>query len=429
MFKERVLAFCVTIAIVSCFKYLLRGNVAMRGVIKGYDILLAFSLLIVIYIFSESIIKNVSQYKGNTTWGNVIFVSFSVFLLIFPLTKISSEQISSVENRRLNAFPSFIVNDIFNYDYGKQFEGWLNDHFRGRDKVLKYNSQIEAFLAGRIENEQAFEGKNNWLFYKGDNSIANFQNLNNFSDDELRNIKERLEAKRDYCATIGAKYYVFIAPDKNKIYGEYYPAHYHQANEIGRGEQLYKYLKINSDLNIIYPLHELLVAKNKQEIYYKNDTHWNTVGAFVGYQELIKVIRKDYPELKPFNEDDFIITEKAVGGDLQNMLNLKERKYTTAVLNFKKRVNYSQKEEKAKTELVDAGRSYVITDNIMAKYNVIVFRDSFCSALQPLLSQQFGHVEYLWTRNFFGHRKLLKSKKPDIVIDETVERYAQGLVN
>ena len=428
LMKRRLLNFVITIGIMLCFKHMLHGNPSMRDVVKGYDILLIFSFLIITYFVVSSITNKIVIYKKTESWFNVFLVIGSFLLLCIPLTKINTSDISTSENRKLNVFPSLLVNNIFNYNYGKQFDSWLNDHFRGREKALKYNYRIESFLAGRVENEKAFEGKDGWLFYKGDNSIANFQNLNNFTDDELLTIKNKLEEKRDFCAVLGAHYNVVIAPDKNKVYGEYYPEYYHKVNEIGRGEQLYRYLQKNSDLKVIYPLDKLLATKDIYELYYKNDTHWNSMGAFIGYEQLIKMLKADYPDLKAFQLNDFVIGEKAVDGDLQNMLNLKNRTYTTITLDFKGKPTYKLQNKAPKTENIDAGTSYIITDS-SKKYNVIIFRDSFCTVLQPILSEQFGHVEYLWTRNFFGNLKLLQEKKPDIVIDEAVERYAQGLVN
>ena len=64
------------------------------------------------------------------------------------------------------------------------------------------------------------------------------------------------------------------------------------------------YVKENSDINIIYPINELKAAKKYWQIYYKYDTHWNNMGAFVGVQSLYKAL--DIPMTNPLNVEGII---------------------------------------------------------------------------------------------------------------------------
>ena len=82
---------------------------------------------------------------------------------------------------------------------------------------------------------------------------------------------------------------MLILPDKNRVYGEYYPDSIKKMAQKGRGEQTYQFLYNKGTIDVIYPLNELLAEKKKNLLYYKNDTHWNPLGAFIAYRQLITV--------------------------------------------------------------------------------------------------------------------------------------------
>ena len=56
-----------------------------------------------------------------------------------------------------------------------------------------------------------------------------------------------------------------------------------------------------------------------------------------------------------------------------------------------------------------------------------VIRDSFSTALAPYLGSQFNE-NYLRHKSTYSYEDL-ESQNPDIVVYETVERYADGLMN
>ncbi len=428
---KQLITWAMTSGIFLLFRYLIFTNIHRFGVFRKYDLLLAVTIIGAGYLVSRGIVNVMWERVHEEKLRNILLVVLSAFILIVPVTRISSSKVSPTENRKLAELPSLTVGGNFNYDYGKQFDSWLNDHFRGREKAMNFHFQLEAILTGIVENGRAMEGRNGWLFYKGDHSISNFQNVNPYTEKELETIKEKLEEKKKICEEMGASYYVFIASDKNKVYGEFYPSRYRIVNDMGRGEQLYRYLKEHSDIPVVYPLEALLAGKSKCELYFRNDTHWNEAGAFIGYKELMQVIRKDYPDVAPLRDEDFRIKEIENFGDLQKMLNLPDRKYKTFAMEPILQMPFeTTKVDPKQVKLkADVGREYIITENPNQKYRVLIYRDSFCTAMRPFFSRQFGHVEYMWTRNFMKNRSFLQEKKPDIVIEEVVERLSQHLVN
>lgn len=359
---------------------------------------------------------------------NVGFLIVIFVILIVPLTKINKQVKSTIENRNLAPRTKLVKSGKINTKFGTEFESWLSDRFRGRAKLLSFYNNINTELLGRIENKRAFQGKNGWLFYKAENSIPNYQNKILFTDTQLNNINNNLLKRNNLLKENGIKFYVLIAPDKNRIYGEYYHPGINKVSTQGRAEQLFSYLS-SSNLNVVYPLTEMLSAKSQGAVYYRLDTHWNNYGAFVGYSNLMKAIKKDYPTLTVLELNDFEIkTRPEKGGDLLNMLNvplqkLKMKDNSILVLDKKNPYNYKYLKNKS-TKGVHTKNAKPLN-----KLRVFVLRDSFTTAMEPFVSETFAEANYVWTHNFNNQYKEILKFKPDIVIHEMVERYAHVLLN
>ena len=347
-----------------------------------------------------------------------IFVFIVFMMLIFPLTKINMEDISQTENRTLAKFPEKVDNEFSN-----KIELFINDRFRGRDKLLKISNTMEENMIGYPIGKKAAIGKDGWIFYTGDNSILNFQNKILFTEFDLENVKNSILKKKEILAKRGIKYYVMIAPDKNRIYGECYIPFINKVNDCGRAEQLVKFLREN-DIDIIYPKDVIEANKVNGNLYYKLDTHWNTYGAFLGYSVLMDEIIKDSNSNNSINklkiEDYRIITTEESGGDLLGMLNITRETVDSSLTTLKLEKNNDYKYQYIQNE----GNKGVETINTAPLNNkrVYMLRDSFTNAMVPYISESFSHVKYNWTGDFNQVYPEIIQDNPDIVIQEIVER-------
>lgn len=394
------------------------------GVVKCYNI---FALRINIIISGDYCLNRTLNFFKSRKVLNISFLFIIFFILIFPLTKINKAKTSPTENRTLAASAKLFNNKKLNTKFGTDFETWLGDRFRYREKLLNHYVKLNALLLGRIENNKAFLGSDGWLFYKAEHSINNFQNKNLFTDSQLEKIKANILTRKELLEKQGIHYYILIAPDKNRIYGEYYYPEIKKVAPKGRAEELISFLS-DCDLNIVYPLTKMLDAKSDGTIYYRLDTHWNNYGAFVGYSELMNEIKADHPNLKSLTLSDFNIkTRPEKGGDLLNMLNVPVAKLklkNNSILQLHPQTPYSYKYIKNK------GREGVKTrnDSPLNNLRVFVLRDSFTTAMEPYISETFQESEFVWTHNFNSQYENILKYKPDIVIHEMVERYAHTLL-
>ena len=57
------------------------------------------------------------------------------------------------------------------------------------------------------------------------------------------------------------------------------------------------------------------------KVYYKSDKHWNKLTAFYAYQEIIKRIINDFPQLNYLKSDDMIVKKiEMQGANLNDIL-------------------------------------------------------------------------------------------------------------
>ena len=84
---------------------------------------------------------------------------------------------------------------------------------------------------------------------------------------------------------MGKEFKVFIIPNKNTIYPEYMPDRYRKIGEQSDIERLYQHFP--EAVNMIDVL-ETAKRANTDDIYHKEDSHWNRLGAYAGYVAIME---------------------------------------------------------------------------------------------------------------------------------------------
>ena len=115
-----------------------------------------------------------------------------------------------------------------------------------------------------------------------------------FDEDELKAMADGINKAADFYAARGAKYMIIIAPNKEGIYAEYMPERMQKArsSDKSRADVAIEYLKKHTKA-VFVPLKEpILTAKNRfpQRLYFKKDTHWNNIGAYVGIEAIARAL-------------------------------------------------------------------------------------------------------------------------------------------
>lgn len=390
------------------------------------DWLIFISIGVVSFFFAYKVVFYLFRFKetGNVSRKDIALLSVFFVCICYPLTNMNEGQVSETENRTLAEKPD--INRIFDreYSYGNKFEQWVSDRFAGRSWLIALHNKTR-WGQSETGNSSVLKGKDGWLFYTKDDNINCYRNAQVLTAKELANIAAYLSDLDEWCKKNNKEFYYFIAPNKHKVYGEYYRYLRKQAPDAeSRTRKLVAYLKQHTQIKVIYPLDALLDAKKDAYLYYKHDTHWTPYGAHIGYLELMKVIdpNQEYNWFRP----EF---GKKVGakGDMEKMFPACQPDADTPYL-----VKYPTSEKVQKKQLSKNFDEDVIYTNPDGRRRLFFLGDSFRAAMAPFLSETFAEIRMMKKAGASRHQ-FTKSdleyiqKHADVVVLQHVERFTDVL--
>lgn len=352
----------------------------------------------------------------------LLFITPSIIYGFFAkyLDQTNYEQRSAAEK------PVFSMESIESFP--ESYENYFNDTLAFRTQMIKANGLIDFFLFKEPPVDIVVIGSNRWLFYNPNGTdgdpIADMNGTNLFSEEQLVQIANTLLDARNTLQAQEKEFIVLIAPNKESIYGkDYLPAHMVTATNKTRADQVVEYLWENTDLNVVYPKKEILNAIETHpdyDFYYKTDTHWNALGAYIGTRSLLESLDIYIPNL---SETTIECTEKCAG-DLVTMMGISnflkyDLYYEVSGYAEEKDVHVSFLEEGNTNNLISLS-----TTGADAR-SLFVIRDSYSLAMMPYLSTQFNECHFVHSGSFTPD--LLRNYSSDIVVVQVVERYVDHL--
>ncbi len=269
----------------------------------------------------------------------------------------------------------------------------------------------DAFAAG----SQVIDGKDGWYFYSGESTISDYTGTNLFSPVQLETLRQKLMMTRDALAAQGIEFVVFLAPNKEHVYSEYMPDSYGPVAPYTRIDQVYDYLK--DDLRVIYPINELIEAKEtwpQYDFYYRTDTHWNDAGWYIASQPLVEELGLSLPYF-----GDLTVLEMASKGMELAQLSGRNLADKTTFL-----YGYTDRNIDFNTDYKSYYRYH--TEGADPR-KVVIYGDSFGMGLSSGLSSLFNDVYAIYRG--YEDPDLMTKEQPDIVIYEVLERFLDGLVD
>jgi hypothetical protein len=308
--------------------------------------------------------------------------------------------------------------------------GWFDyfdDHFGFRQQLITAHSLVAWRGLRASPSPTVIKGRDGWLFYADDSALDDYESAIPLDDGDLAAWRDALVSIRDRLRAQGVAYVFAVAPDKHVLYPEYMPSSIHRLHDEYRMDQLLDYLETHSDLTVVDLRKPLLARKSRERIYHLTDTHWNDRGAFVGYTEIMAAAGRQVPGLAPLPRSAFEpIARDRPGMDLAEMLSLSGQ-FTERSLDLAPRFPRRARLR----EPADLREGYevarVVTEHPDAALpRMVMFRDSFATALIPFLSEHFSRAIYLWQNNVDD--EVIAKEKPSLVIHEIVGRRLQTLV-
>lgn len=311
---------------------------------------------------------------------------------------------------------------IFNFIGYKGKLTEFDSKFRLRKPTytLAMNSRF-LFLKDNFFND-TYTRDHKWLMYIDDLSLGDHQNTIPLTPDELQRIQTNLDNFQTQLAKMGIKFYIIMPPNKNTIYPEYLTPEIPIIGDESRLSQLIDYQREHGSVKVIDIRDRLNEIKQEEIIYYETDTHWNPRGAFEGYRALIEVIRTDFPIVTPIGLEECDITpDQNFHGGLSEISGWIKAYSKFDEIVPKERVNNVVSKEK-----IGDVRFAIFENDSVELPSAIIYRDSFFTAMQPYLAQNFSKLIDVWTYKI--DLNLIREESPDIVIFLMTERIIQRLI-
>ncbi|MBE6024323.1 MAG: hypothetical protein E7231_14255 [Cellulosilyticum sp.] len=199
------------------------------------------------------------------------FIAYIGFFFIFQLIH-PKQSFSELENRNLATMPSFSIETLLDGSFGSDFETYIADQFPLRNNFISIKSNSEHLLQKK-ENNGVFIGKDGYLlqnFEKPDMELA-YRNATYIS-----NLAEHFNV------------YMALAPTATKVLEDKLPMY---ASPYDEGQYITDFYNALSDNVHKVPVLETLIEQSStnNQLYYKTDHHWTTLGAYYAYSSFCNV--------------------------------------------------------------------------------------------------------------------------------------------
>lgn len=208
------------------------------------------------------------------------------FVIIFGLTagSLGSEkkEYSETEKRELQQMPKVRWQSVRKGKFQKKYEKYLADQFPGRDSWVRLQTDVSR-VVGKTESNGVYFGKDGYLLeHYGTSDFENEQSEKN--EQALVKFVKKMSKKRNIS--------VMLVPTKTWIMQEKLPAFAPTYDE----QQMYDCMRAQlGDLadTVLVPVADELQKHTDEQIYYRTDHHWTTLGAWYGYEAYVKAVGGD----------------------------------------------------------------------------------------------------------------------------------------
>lgn len=358
-------------------------------------------------------------------------VIFMVLLLGLAGKEALSHQrtYSPVEKRELQTRPEISITKVLDGRFQKKYESYLRDQFPGRDHWVSFQTDMELFM-GKNEIHNVYIGKNHYL-------------LEHYTEKEFdpQQISKNLQALEKFVGKTkqNADVHVMMVPTKSWVLREKLPAfapHYKEQKFYDALQQ-----KLEKE-DVLISVEPVLDAHKEEEIYYRTDHHWTTLGAWYAYEQYTKAVGGDLQRAQ--GKKKFRCISKDFYGTTYAKINYARQADKIEIYEpaDKLRVVYNMGERKTKTlydfsflktadqySVFTGGNQAVleITGGIKNGKTLLLIKDSFANSILPFLAEDYEKLVVVDLRqlNVSGDRLLEMFSPTDILILYNSAQFAQ----
>jgi len=334
-----------------------------------------------------------------------IFITtlFCAFIGLFLVANAASpdREFSEMENRNLEQMPTISAKSLLSGEFMKDFETYTTDQFVGRDAWIGLKSSMERAL-GKKEN-------NNVYFCDEDTLITRFD------QPDATKVSENLNYVNNFVENVDIPVTFSLIPTQACIWADRLPAGAPNASQTDLLEQA----KAAVPGATWADLYSSLWEHKDEDIFYRTDHHWTSLGAYYGYAAVMETLGRgeDTLPMSAFTLEtastDFNGTLYSQSGihwltpdtiefwvqdDGLSITSWRTGEPQSGTLYDR---SYLEKKDKYSSFLGGNQPLCVIRNEAAAgKGKLLLIRDSYSDSLAPFLAQSFEEVHLIDTRYY-----------------------------
>jgi hypothetical protein len=317
---------------------------------------------------------------------------------------------------------------------------WRRSVLYNFDIELSYLSRVLYPLGISIDPNQAMIGKSDWLFLGDQYEKEITANRQGVAVDDIAAIKKIGVATQAWAQWLQghgvSMVKIMLCPNKGTVYPEFLPRWAQPA-----GISITDTLLSTARQGLYFDTRSALKAAKVQfpvDLYYKTDTHWNSLAAWVAFRAFMQEVHRTEDGLRLLSDQQVRVSavSEIDGGDLANFLRMKKvlrdkTVYTEILIQPLDTEQY----DFVTGHLMFGGPGnpqvaapqqplLVRSKNALNQKKVLWLHDSFGNAMSPFMAATFSETLQLhYNRtNPTQLAKLVETYKPDFVFITVVER-------
>ena len=211
---------------------------------------------------------------------SALFCAFIGGICIVSLL-LPKKEFSELENRYLSKAPELSIESLKDGSFMENSENFTADHIVGRDFWVSMKSWCERFT-GKQENNGVYFAQGGAL-------------INRVDEPDPQHLDKGIQSLNALAEQSPVPVHFGLIPSAAAIWRDRLPAGAPTADELAIIDRLYSSTKAGT-----VDVAAALAAHAAEDLYYRTDHHWTSLGAFYGANAIL-----DSMDLEPLNLDDY----------------------------------------------------------------------------------------------------------------------------
>lgn len=193
---------------------------------------------------------------------------------------------SEMENRMLAKMPEVTIQNVISGEFMEDYETYITDQFTARDVFIQMKSAGERLLGKKV---------NRGVYYGSDGYLA--EQMLSLNKEQLA---KNMNAVKNYLGITDAKVSFALIPGSLEINRNKMPRVISDVRQNEIIDELYQELR-DYDVTCV-DIHTELAKHADEELFYRTDHHWTSLGAYYGYRALFNAKGEDAVPLSAYEK-------------------------------------------------------------------------------------------------------------------------------